>query len=161
MGWHPMDQQHAYQAYNVMMNIVQQMFQEMDNMDNADNDNQMKAGWRDDRRQLRIPQYQPKVAALTSAEGEASKVYNKVVDSLDNLKGKIQETISQPAFKENMFYCLMTICCFLLLTALYDNCTEKPTAETELMLSSFLHMKTVSRLTSTCLLISMIPRKHR
>merc|ERR1712106_600223 len=129
--WHPMDQQHAYQAYNVMMNIVQQMFQGMDDMDKADNDNQMKAGWKDDRRQLRIPQYKPRVAALTSAEGEASQVYNKVVDSLDTLKGKIQETISQPAFKENVFYCLMTICCFLLLTALYDNCTEKSTAETE------------------------------
>jgi len=129
--WHPMDQQHAYQAYNVMMNIVQQMFQEMDDMDKADNDNQMKGGWKDDRRQLRIPQYQPRVAALTSAEGEASKVYNKVVDSLDSLKGKIQETFSQPASKEYMFYCLMTICCFLLLTALYDSCTEKSPAETE------------------------------
>ena len=59
-----MDQQHAYQAYNVMMNIVQQMFQDMDDMDKADNDNQMKAGWKDDRRQLRIPQYQPRYIIL-------------------------------------------------------------------------------------------------
>ena len=48
-----------------------------------------------------------RVAALTSPGDQASEVYDKVVDSLDNLKGKIQETISQPEFKENLFYCLM------------------------------------------------------
>eukprot|EP00090_Calanus_glacialis_P007690 TRINITY_DN16132_c0_g1_i5.p1 TRINITY_DN16132_c0_g1~~TRINITY_DN16132_c0_g1_i5.p1 ORF type:complete len:328 (+),score=93.38 TRINITY_DN16132_c0_g1_i5:137-1120(+) len=104
---HPMDQQHAFQAYNMMFNIVQKMFQKMDDMNNSDDDKQVGAGWKDDRRQLRIPQYQPRVAALTSPGDQASEVYNKVVDSLDNLKGKIQEAVSRPEFKENVFYCLM------------------------------------------------------
>eukprot|EP00090_Calanus_glacialis_P007689 TRINITY_DN16132_c0_g1_i3.p1 TRINITY_DN16132_c0_g1~~TRINITY_DN16132_c0_g1_i3.p1 ORF type:complete len:408 (+),score=111.96 TRINITY_DN16132_c0_g1_i3:137-1360(+) len=128
---HPMDQQHAFQAYNMMFNIVQKMFQKMDDMNNSDDDKQVGAGWKDDRRQLRIPQYQPRVAALTSPGDQASEVYNKVVDSLDNLKGKIQEAVSRPEFKENVFYCLMAICCFLLLTALYDSCTEDQAPETE------------------------------
>ena len=55
-----MDQQRANHAYNVMMNIVQKMFQEMEDMDNMDDDKQVGGGWRDDRRQLRIPQYQPR-----------------------------------------------------------------------------------------------------
>jgi len=125
--WHPMDQQHAYQAYNVMMNIVQKMFEEMDAMDS----NHVGGGWKDDRRQLRIPQYQPRAAALSSPGDQANEVYDKVVDSLDNLKDKIQETISQPEFKENLFYCLMAICCFLLLSALYDSCSEDQAPESE------------------------------
>lgn len=128
---HPMDQQHAYQAYNVMMNIVQNMFEKMDAMDNIDDTKQVGGGWRDDRRQLRIPQYQPRVAALTSPSDQASEVYDNVVDSLGNLKDKIQETISQPEFKQNFFYCLMAICCFLLLSALYDSCAEDHAPETE------------------------------
>ena len=55
-----MDQQHAYQAYNMMFAIIQKMFQEMDDMDNIDNDKQVGGGWKDDRRQLRIPQYLPR-----------------------------------------------------------------------------------------------------
>ena len=118
-----MDQQHAYQAYSVMMNIVQRMFQEMDDIDTNDY-NESKGGWKDDRRQLRIPQFQPKylnhmnyfytqtiiirAAGLTSTKAEATEVYDKVVNSLAALKTKIQDTVSQPEFKENMFYCLMS-----------------------------------------------------
>ena len=57
---HPMDQQHAYQAYDMMFAIIQKIFQEMDDMDNSDDDKHMGGGWKDDRRQLRIPQYQPR-----------------------------------------------------------------------------------------------------
>jgi len=129
--WHPMNQQQAYQAFNVMFNLAQKMFEDMDDLDNLDNENEIKRGWQDDRRQLRLPHFQPKVAALTSIDDEATDVYDKVADSLNNLKNKIQETVSEPAFKENMFYLLMTICCFLLLVALYDNCTEDSPAEPE------------------------------
>ena len=55
-----MDQQHAFQAYNMMFNIVQKMFQEMDDMDNMDDGKDMSGGRKDDRRQFRIPQYQPR-----------------------------------------------------------------------------------------------------
>jgi len=131
--WHPMDQQQAYQAFNVMFNLAQKMFEDMDELDNLDNEKEIRRGWQDDRRQLRLPHFQPnpRVAALTSVEDEATDVYDKVADSLNNLKNKIQETVSEPAFKENMFYLLMTICCFLLLVALYDNCTEDTPAEPE------------------------------
>jgi len=129
--WHPMDQQHAYQAFNVMFNIAQKMFEDLDDMDSFDNEKETPRGWRDDRRQFRIPHYQPNVAALRSDDGEASEIYDKVVDSLNNIKDKIKETVSEPVFKENMFYLLMTICCFLLLVALYDNCTEENGAESE------------------------------
>merc|ERR1719186_1871661 len=130
--WHPQDQENAYQTYNMMMSIVQKMFEKMDTMDTMDDDKQMTGGWKDDRRQLRIPQFQQRVSALTSQdEDDTDGVYNKVVDSLDSLQGKIKETIFQPEFKEFLFYVLMTICCFLLLTALYDNCTEDSTGNTE------------------------------
>jgi len=129
--WHPMSQQQAYQAFNVMFNLAQKMFEDMDDLDNLDNKKGTLRGWQDDRRQLRIPQYHPQVAALTSIDDEATDVYDKVVDSISDLKNKIQETVTEPAFKENMFYLLMTICCFLLLVALYDNCTEDTSPEPE------------------------------
>ena len=50
-----MDKHHAAQAYNVMFHIVQKMFQEMDDMDNIDDGKEVSGGWKDDRRQLRIP----------------------------------------------------------------------------------------------------------
>merc|ERR1711862_857374 len=103
--WHPMSQQQAYQAFNVMFNLAQKMFEDMDDLDNLDNLDNKKGtlrGWQDDRRQLRIPQYHPQVAALTSIDDEATDVYDKVVDSISDLKNKIQETVTEPAFKENM-----------------------------------------------------------
>ena len=55
-----MDKLHAAQAYNMMFNIVQMMFQEMDDMDNMDDGKEVSGGWKDDRRQFRIPKYQPR-----------------------------------------------------------------------------------------------------
>merc|ERR1719186_402958 len=34
--WHPQDQENAYQTYNMMMSIVQKMFEKMDTMDTMD-----------------------------------------------------------------------------------------------------------------------------
>jgi len=123
---HPVGQPSAFQTYNMMMSIVQRMFQEMDSMDTLEDDRQISGGWKDDRRQFRIPQFQPRVSALTSQEDDIDSVYTKAVNSMETLKAKIQEAISSPEFKENLFYVLMTICCFLLLTALYDHMTEDP-----------------------------------
>eukprot|EP00092_Neocalanus_flemingeri_P013615 GFUD01014684.1.p1 GENE.GFUD01014684.1~~GFUD01014684.1.p1 ORF type:complete len:426 (+),score=134.15 GFUD01014684.1:229-1506(+) len=124
--WHPMNQENAYQSYNMIMSMVQSMLQEVD----MEDERQMAGGWKDDRRQLRFPQFQPRVSALTGQD-DTDGVYNKVADTLDSLKTKIQETISQPEFKENLFFVLMTICCFLLLSAIYDNCTADSAADTE------------------------------
>ena len=55
-----MDKQHAAQAYNMMFNIFQKMFQEMDDIDNMDDGKEVNGGWKDDRRQFRILHYQPR-----------------------------------------------------------------------------------------------------
>ena len=55
-----MNQQHAYQAFNVMFNLAQKMFEDMDELENIDSEKEVRGGWRDDRRQLRLPHFQPK-----------------------------------------------------------------------------------------------------
>jgi len=127
-------QQNAYQTYNMMMYMVKKMFQRMEMMDSVqDTDNKkMSRGWKDDRKQLKLPLFQPRASAYTSQEvDDTDDVYNKVVESLGKLKANIEGTISQPQFKENLFYILMAISCFLLLTALYDNCTETEDEDTD------------------------------
>jgi len=127
-------QETAYQTYNLMMDMVKRMFQRMD-MDMVDTDKgnkDMFRGWKDDTKQLRLPQFQPRSSAFTNQEeDDTNDVYNKIVESLGKLKANIDDTVSQPEFKENLFYILMTISCFLLLTALYDNCTETDTDDTD------------------------------
>merc|ERR1719154_789875 len=115
---HPVGQASAFQTYNMMMSIVQKMFQEMESMDTMEDGRKITGGWKDDRRQLRFPQFQPRFSALTSQDDDdIDSVYNQAVNTLETVKGKIQETISSPEFKENLFYVLMTVCCFLLLSA--------------------------------------------
>lgn len=67
--WHPMSQQQAYQAFNVMFNLAQKMFEDMDDLDNLDNKKGTLRGWQDDRRQLRIPQYHPQYDTIIKQEG--------------------------------------------------------------------------------------------
>merc|ERR1711915_1001466 len=104
---------------HVVRTYIMYLFQQMDALELNDEARPARAGWRDDRRQLRIPALHPRASALTS-EGE--EVYEKVTDSLESFKDRVLETVSSPEFKQNLFYCLLTICCFLLLLALYDNC---------------------------------------
>merc|ERR1711915_835291 len=119
--WEPVGQQRALEMYNSMMSLTQYLFQQMDDLELNDEGRPARAGWRDDRRQLRIPALHPRASALTS-EGE--EVYEKVTDSLRSFKDRVLETLSSPEFKQSLFYCLLTICCFLLLLALYDNCVD-------------------------------------
>jgi len=119
--WEPVGQQRALEMYNSMMSLAQYLFQQMDDLELNEEARPARAGWRDDRRQLRIPALHPRASALTS-EGE--EVYEKVTDSLGSFKDRVLETVSSPEFKQNLFYCLLTICCFLLLLALYDNCVD-------------------------------------
>merc|ERR1711915_818932 len=110
--WEPVGQQRALEMYNSMMSLAQYLFQQMDDLELNDEARTARAGWRDDRRQLRIPALHPRASALTS-EGE--EVYEKVTNSLGSFKDRVLETVSSPEFKQNLFYCLLTICCFLLL----------------------------------------------
>jgi len=119
--WDPVGQQRALEIYNSMMSHAQYLFQQMDDLELNDEARPARAGWRDDRRQLRIPALHPRASALTS-EGE--EVYEKVTNSLGSFKDRVLETLSSPEFKQSLFYCLLTICCFLLLLALYDNCVD-------------------------------------
>merc|ERR1719309_1203163 len=119
--WEPVGQQRTLEMDNSMMSLAQYLFQQMDDLELNDEARPARAGWRDDRRQLRIPALRPRASLLTS---EGVEVYEKVTDSLGSFKDRVLETVSSPEFKQNLFYCLLTISCFLLLLALYDNCVD-------------------------------------
>merc|ERR1711915_190134 len=53
--WEPVGQQRTLEMYNSMMSLAQYLFQQMDDLELNDEARPARAGWRDDRRQLRIP----------------------------------------------------------------------------------------------------------
>ena len=118
-------------------------------------------------------------SALSSKDEEEDAtdgVYNKLVDSLDSLKGKIQEKNFQPKVKENLFFILMSkltgklrlnfqppflaIFCFLLLTAVYAANTEEVNLYRTVQYYTIL-FTSIYRLTNTCWWVSRMVRMPR
>jgi len=106
----------AMQTYMNMMNIMDSMFQNIDTMDTDDSINDMKQGWKGDRRQLRIP---ARAAALTEDNDNFSKFYDQIAESLTNIKNKVEATVSTPGFQEYLFYILFCITGVMILQSLF------------------------------------------
>jgi len=85
--WHPMSQQQAYRAFNVMFNLAQKMFEDMDDLDNLHNKKETLRGWKDDRRQLRIPQYHPQYDTIIKQK--VSNYYHQGLPLLPALMMKL------------------------------------------------------------------------
>jgi len=82
-------------------------------------------GWKDDAKQLDLPS---RVAALTSSN--EPDLYDNIADSFHNLKETLNEAVSRPEVKDNMFYILIGLTGFLMLALFNDNICKKQEART-------------------------------
>merc|ERR1719391_193491 len=70
-------------------------------------------GWRDDRMQLKLPE--ETAGTLTRSEGDGS-FYSRLTQSLGNVKEQVQNTFRAPGFQEDLYYILIGLSGFLLIT---------------------------------------------
>lgn len=121
--WKPnsADLDSVYSSYNAMVSLMQEMF--------GDQGEQVEGGrgYQDDRRQLSLPKYQGYAALTSEEESQTDKakealenLYERMRARFDDVALNIRNTLQSPRYKEMIFYVLMTICCFLILTAIYD-----------------------------------------
>merc|ERR1711936_870250 len=128
--WRPqsMDMEGVYSSYNTMVSLMQEMFGDFV----TEGEDVERRGYQDDKRQLSLPRYQPGSEALTSQETsqtEKAKVvlenlYQNMRERFDNVALQLRTSLQSPKYRELMFYVLMTICCFLILTAIFDILSE-------------------------------------
>lgn len=123
--WRPnsADLEGVYSSYNTMVNIMQEMFGDIVTA----GEEVERGGYKDDRMQLAVPHYQGYAALTSEEESQTEKakkaldnLYQKIRGSFDEVALNIRNTLQSPRYKELIFYALMTICCFLILTAIYD-----------------------------------------
>jgi len=106
-------QKNYYKSLDYIQNFFNGGFK--DNM-NEEKDEQ---GWKDDFKQLDLP----RVSALTS--NSEPDFYDNVAESFTNLKETMNDVVSRPEVKDNMFYIIMGLTGFLLLVFLNDNLFNK------------------------------------
>jgi len=107
-----------YQSYNYLKTMADTWLQNEDEKDEG------RQGWRDDRKQLDLP----RVAALTS--DDEPDFYENLVDSFNGMNKKIHEVASTPGVKQNILYVLIGLTGFLMLTLVNDNFIKKKESRT-------------------------------
>merc|ERR1719427_205748 len=118
--WRPrmtMDED-PFQGYVQMVNIINTMLDSM-NIDNDIDQEGGTYGWKDDRKQLNLPS-SSRTSALSEGEDEGD-FYDRMADSLETIKDKVEATIAAPGFREDMYYVLIGLCGFLLLTTAFNS----------------------------------------
>merc|ERR1712002_333506 len=103
-----------------MMNMINQIMSSLNSYDEANlNEQRQSQGWKDDRMQFRIPiNTDSRSSALTSGDDD---FYTKVSGALDNIKMKVESTIDDPGFREELYYVLIALCGLLLISAAFNS----------------------------------------
>merc|ERR1712241_803146 len=104
--------------YNTILSIMQEMFG-----DNMVEDG--RAGYQDDRRQLSLPGQgydaaTPEDSPADKAKQTLENVYENIRERFDSVMLKMRSSLQSPRYRELIFYVLLSICCFLILTAIFD-----------------------------------------
>jgi len=119
--WRPSaaDMESVVTNYNTILSVMQQMFG--DTMVEEG-----RAGYQDDRRQFSLPGQAQRYAA-TEEESQVDKakktvenVYENIRERLDSALLKMKSSLQNPRYRELIFYVLLSICCFLILNAIFD-----------------------------------------
>jgi len=104
--------------YNTILSIMQEMFG--DNMVEEG-----RAGYQDDRRQFSLPGQgydaaTPEDSPADKAKETLENVYENIRERFDSVMLKMRSSLQSPRYRELIFYVLLSICCFLILTAIFD-----------------------------------------
>jgi len=81
-----------------------------------------RGGWRDDRMQLKLPE--ETAAAFRRSEGDGS-FYSKLTQSLGNVKEQVEKTFRAPGFQQDLYYILIGLSGFLLITTAMNSVFSK------------------------------------
>jgi len=114
----------VYTNYNTILSIIQEMFG--DTMVEEG-----RAGYQDDRRQFSLPGQAYRYAApeelsqADKAKQTLENVYENIRERFDSVVLKMKSSLQSPRYRELIFYVLLSICCFLILTAIFDILDEK------------------------------------
>jgi len=114
----------VYSNYNTILSIIQEMFG--DTMVEEG-----RAGYQDDRRQFSLPGQGYRYAApeelsqADKAKQTLENVYENIRERFDSVVLKMKSSLQSPRYRELIFYVLLSICCFLILTAIFDILDEK------------------------------------
>jgi len=124
--WRPSgaNMESVYTNYNTIISIIQEMF--------GDTMEEGRAGYQDDRRQFSLPGQGYRIAAREEEEvSQADKakktlenVYENIRQRFDSVVMKMKSSLQSPKYRELIFYVLLSICCFLILTAIFDILSE-------------------------------------
>jgi len=98
-----------------------------------------RGGWRDDRMQLKLPE--ETAAALRRSEGDGS-FYSKLTQSLGNVKEQVEKTFRAPGFQQDLYYILIGLSGFLLITTAMNSVFSKREERSTMEDHYFLNGKT-------------------
>jgi len=99
-----------------------------------------RGGWRDDRMQLKLPE--ETAAALKSRSEGGGSFYSKLTQSLGDVKEKVEKTFRAPGFQQDLYYILIGLSGFLLITTALNSVFSKKEERTSMEDHYFLNGKT-------------------
>jgi len=104
--------------YNLMVSISNFFNGDLQEEEEKEEETE-KQGRNDDITQLDLP----RISALTAKDEPT--VYDNFVDTVNNMKVTVNDVVSRPEVKDNMFYIIMGLTAFLLLAFLNENLFKK------------------------------------
>jgi len=99
-----------------------------------------RGGWRDDRMQLKLPE--ETAAALRSRSEGGGSFYSKLTQSLGDVKEKVEKTFKAPGFQQDLYYILIGLSGFLLITTALNSVFGKREERANMEDHYFLNGKT-------------------
>merc|ERR1712241_1442678 len=117
-GLPSLSQEDARESYAQMVRLIKKLMGcwEMpdDQVFELPGGQQQRGGWRDDRMQLKIPE-ETAAAAMARSEEDGS-FYSQLTQSLGNVREQVQNTFRAPGFQQDLYYILIGLSGFLLIT---------------------------------------------
>merc|ERR1712192_43650 len=98
-----------------------------------------RGGWLDDRMQLKLPE--ETAASFRRSEGDGS-FYSRLTQSLGDVKEQVENTVRAPGFQHDLYYILVGLSCFLLITTALNSVFSKREERTNVEDHYFLNGKT-------------------
>merc|ERR1712192_167479 len=99
-----------------------------------------RGGWLDDRMQLKLPE-ETAAASFRRSEGDGS-FYSRLAQSLGNVKEQVDNTFRAPGFQQDLYYILVGVSGFLLITTALNSVFSKREERTNMEDHYFLNGKT-------------------
>jgi len=148
-GLPSLSQEDAQESYAQMIHLIKSMMgtweisgvqDEMPKILGEGGSPKRAGGWRDDRMQLKLPE--ETAATMRRSEGDGS-FYSRLTQSLGNVKEKVENTFRAPGFQQDLYYILIGLSGFLLITTALNSVFSRREERVNMEDHYFLNGKTV------------------